>query len=115
MLFYQVGSSSSLSGVWLKIKLGLIVMCTLCIASDLAWRTSSYNEWGQRYVSGASHSNLRCPDLADQAAFYAGGLMPGTRNVGLYLFVAANAFLKLYVVVLYMSQSFYGLNGGTHR
>lgn len=41
--------------------------------------------------------------------------MPGSQNVAMYYFVVANGFLKLYIVVLYMSQSFYGLNGGTHR
>lgn len=54
--------------------------------------------------------------IADpRIAFYAGGLMPGSQNVAMYYFVIANGFLKLYIVALYMSQSFYGLNGGTHR
>lgn len=48
-------------------------------------------------------------------AFYAGGLVPGSHNVSMYYYVIANGFLKIYIVVLYMSQSFYGLNGGTHR
>ena len=48
-------------------------------------------------------------------AFYAGGIMPGTQNVHIFYFVIANAMLKLYILALYMSQSFYGLNGGTHR
>ena len=30
---------------------------------------------------------------------------------GLYYYVAANAFLKLFLVVLYMNQSFYGMWG----
>jgi hypothetical protein len=41
--------------------------------------------------------------------------MPGSQNVHIFYFVIANAMLKLYILVLYMSQSFYGLNGGTHR
>lgn len=41
--------------------------------------------------------------------------MPGSQNVAMYYFVIANGFLKLYIVALYMSQSLYGLNGGTHR
>jgi hypothetical protein len=52
---------------------------------------------------------------ADEIAFYAGGIMPGTQNVHIFFFVIANAMLKLYILALYMSQSFYGLNGGTHR
>jgi hypothetical protein len=52
---------------------------------------------------------------ADKTAFYAGGIMPGTQNVHIFFFVIANAMLKLYILALYMSQSFYGLNGGTHR
>jgi hypothetical protein len=51
----------------------------------------------------------------DEIAFYAGGIMPGTQNVHIFFFVIANAMLKLYILALYMSQSFYGLNGGTHR
>jgi len=41
--------------------------------------------------------------------------MPGTKNVHIFFFVIANAMLKIYILALYMSQSFYGLNGGTHR
>lgn len=41
--------------------------------------------------------------------------MPGSQNVHIFYFVIANAMLKLYILALYMSQSFYGLNGGTHR
>lgn len=41
--------------------------------------------------------------------------MPGTQNVHIFYFVIANAMLKLYILALYMSQSFYGLNGGSHR
>jgi hypothetical protein len=53
--------------------------------------------------------------MTNKVAFYAGGLMPGSQNVHIFYFVIANAMLKLYILVLYMSQSFYGLNGGTHR
>jgi hypothetical protein len=52
---------------------------------------------------------------SDKIAFYAGGIMPGTQNVHIFFFVIANAMLKLYILALYMSQSFYGLNGGSHR
>ena len=51
----------------------------------------------------------------DEIAFYAGGIMPGTQNVHIFFFVIANAMLKIYILAIYMSQSFYGLNGGTHR
>ena len=40
--------------------------------------------------------------------------MPGSHDPNMYYYVIANAFLKLFIVVLYMSQSFYGLPGGSH-
>ena len=48
---------------------------------------------------------------ADTPAFYAVGIMEGSHNTGMWYYVAANAFLKLYVVVLYMAQNFSGLDG----
>jgi hypothetical protein len=47
--------------------------------------------------------------------FYAGGVMAGEHNKGLFYYVVANGFLKMFIVVLYMSQSFYGLSGGSHH
>jgi hypothetical protein len=46
--------------------------------------------------------------------FYAPGLVSGEHGKGLYHYVVANAFLKMFLVVRYMSQSFYGLKGGSH-
>lgn len=46
--------------------------------------------------------------------FHAEGIMRGTRNAPFFYYVVANGFLKLYIVVLYMSQSFYGMSGGSH-
>jgi len=42
-------------------------------------------------------------------------LYVGTHNKGLFHYVVANAFLKGFIVILYMSQSFYGLHGGSHE
>ena len=47
--------------------------------------------------------------------FYAEGIMKGTRNIPFFYYVVANGFLKLYIVVIYMSQSFYGMSGGSHE
>jgi hypothetical protein len=41
--------------------------------------------------------------------------MIGSHNKGLFYYVIANAFLKAFVVILYMSQSFYGLYDGSHQ
>ena len=49
------------------------------------------------------------------SAFYAIGIMAGTNNPTMFYYVVANAFLKLFIVVLYMSQSFYGLQNGSHE
>lgn len=40
--------------------------------------------------------------------------MAGENNKGLFYYVIANAFLKAFLVILYMSQTFYGLKGGSH-
>lgn len=40
--------------------------------------------------------------------------MRGASPADLFFYVVANAFLKLFIVVLYMSQSFYGLPNGSH-
>ncbi|ODO01965.1 hypothetical protein L198_02696 [Cryptococcus wingfieldii CBS 7118] len=88
------------SAVWMLLyQLSIIILCTLVLASDLAWRASSYNAWGGRWIS----------------VFYAGGVTNGPRNDagGLYFYVAANAWFKAFIVVLYMNQSFYGMRGNT--
>ncbi|WVQ80453.1 hypothetical protein IAT38_002558 [Cryptococcus sp. DSM 104549] len=86
------------SAVWMLLfQVSIIILATLVIASDLAWRTSSYNAWGGRWIS----------------AFYAGGITEGAMHPGLFFYVAANAFLKGFIVVLYMNQSFYGMRGNT--
>ncbi|OXG20432.1 hypothetical protein C366_01965 [Cryptococcus neoformans Tu401-1] len=84
------------SAIWMLFyQLSIIVLATLVIASDLAWRASSYNAWGGRWIS----------------TFYATGITEGSMHPGLFYYVAANAFLKLFLVVLYMNQSFYGMRG----
>ncbi|WVQ76363.1 hypothetical protein IAR50_006028 [Cryptococcus sp. DSM 104548] len=88
------------SAVWMLLyQLSIIILCTLVVASDLAWRASSYNAWGGRWIN----------------TFYAGGVTNGPRNDagGLFFYVAANAWLKTFIVVLYMNQSFYGMRGNT--
>ncbi|WVQ64771.1 uncharacterized protein L199_002939 [Kwoniella botswanensis] len=86
------------SAVWMILyQLSIIVLITLTIASDLAWRASSYNAWGGRWIE----------------SFYATGLMSGPNHPNMMYYVAANAFFKLFIVILYMSQSFYGMEGTT--
>ncbi|OCF38629.1 hypothetical protein I317_07598 [Kwoniella heveanensis CBS 569] len=86
------------SAVWMLLyQLSIIILLTLVLASDLAWRASGYNQWGGRWIS----------------AFYAGGLVDGEHNPGLFYYVVANAFLKAFIVILYMNQSFYGMRGHT--
>ena len=58
--------------------------------------------------------HLRPHRLIVAAAFFAVGIMAGKNNVGMFYYVIANAMLKLFIVVLYMSQSFYGLQHGSH-
>ncbi|KIR30043.1 hypothetical protein I309_00910 [Cryptococcus deuterogattii LA55] len=84
------------SAIWMLFyQLSIIILATLVIASDLAWRASSYNAWGGRWIS----------------TFYAAGIMEGSMHPGLFYYVAANGFLKLFLVTLYMNQSFYGMRG----
>jgi len=46
--------------------------------------------------------------------FYAPGIIAGEHGKGFFYYVVANAFLKMFLVILFMSQSFYGLKGGAH-
>ncbi|WVW81753.1 hypothetical protein I302_103749 [Kwoniella bestiolae CBS 10118] len=86
------------SAVWMVLyQLSIIVLITLSIASDLAWRASSYNAWGGRWIE----------------SFYATGLTSGPNHPSMMYYVAANAFFKVFIVILYMSQSFYGMEGTT--
>jgi len=96
----------------------------MVIASDLAWRKARYSDYGGSYV------NSTCPTLAFSlvlstlirgaedgmliVVFYAPGILAGDHNKGLFFYVIANAFLKGFLVILYMSQTFYGLKGGSH-
>lgn len=100
----------------------------MVIASDLAWRKASYNEFGGHYVASKSpygcHASLslsrdviiglRIHMVLTLPVFYANGIVAGEHNKGLFYFVIANGFLKLFLVILYMSQTFYGLKGGSH-
>lgn len=84
------------SAIWMLFyQLSIIILATLVIASDLAWRASSYNAWGGRWIS----------------TFYATGITEGSMHPGVFYYVAANGFLKLFLVTLYMNQSFYGMRG----
>ena len=97
----------------------------MVIASDLAWRRAKYSEYGGSYVSSTSarlspflshiYSLLyvRHPET-NRPVFYATGTLAGEHNTGLFYYVIANAFLKAFLVILYMSQSFYGLKGGSN-
>ena len=54
-----------------RLQLSIVILTTLVIASDLAWRKSSYNEWAGHYVEGKSlafpryalHANHGFPPL----------------------------------------------------
>ncbi|WWC58083.1 uncharacterized protein I303_100618 [Kwoniella dejecticola CBS 10117] len=86
------------SAIWMILyQLSIVILATLAIASDAAWRASSYNAWGGKWIE----------------AFYAGGLMSGPNHPNMLYYVAANACFKCFIVVLYMSQSFYGMEGNT--
>jgi hypothetical protein len=37
-----------------QLQVSIIVFASLAVASDLAWRKATYNEWGTRYVTGKS-------------------------------------------------------------
>jgi len=102
--------------------MSIVVLVTLTIASDFAWRRSAYDGYSGHYVEGTLclFTPFQSPPRADVplplAAFFALGIMTGKRDkkTGLFFYVIANAFLKLFIVVLYMHQSFWGLSGGSH-
>jgi hypothetical protein len=35
-------------------QISIIIFATIVIASDLAWRSASYNQWGGHYVESES-------------------------------------------------------------
>ena len=96
----------------------------MVIASDLAWRKARYSDYGGSYVNSTwpiLASSLVLSTLTSgaengmlMAVFYAPGILAGDHNKGLFFYVIANAFLKGFLVILYMSQTFYGLKGGSH-
>ncbi|WVO14847.1 hypothetical protein L204_102486 [Cryptococcus depauperatus] len=86
------------SVVWMVLyQLSIVVLITIAIASDLAWRASSYNAWGGRWI----------------ATFHINGVADGPKRPGLFFYLVAHASLKTFIVVLYMNQSFYGMKGTT--
>ncbi|RXK39102.1 hypothetical protein M231_03607 [Tremella mesenterica] len=84
----------------LAYQVSIIIFALMAIASDFAWRNASYNKYGQKFVQ----------------SFYAEGIMTGERDkkTRLPFYVVANAWLKFFITILYMQQTFYGLRGGSH-